>query len=137
MTLNKLEKILAGLSLGGALCAGAIVWTPAEPPSPAFAPIVEPIAPPNTTIEPELPTAMLPPPAPVEGQRPKVAVAHEEKDVDHLARAAEAFAEGDLAVAYDGYRRYIFSHEPTSEVLVQIGMLGRRLGDYAVAEQAL
>jgi Flp pilus assembly protein TadD len=135
------EQTLLALGLGGGLVAGvAMIW-PA--PSQNAAAEVRAIAPEDEapevivdTVSEPIMTAELPETS-VEGTRPLVAVAHEDRETDYEALAKAQIEEGDLRAAFESLRKHLYDHEPTPELLHQIGRVGAQLKEHAVAEQAL
>jgi Tfp pilus assembly protein PilF len=73
----------------------------------------------------------------VQAERPVVAIANDEKDLDHQAEARRMMEEGDLRGAYGELRKHLYLEAPTRDVLIQVGRIGRELGELALAEQAL
>lgn len=73
----------------------------------------------------------------VAATRPVVALENEEREIDQLAEARRFMDEGDLRNAYTALRKHLYLQPPTREVLLQVGQLGRELGELALAEQAL
>lgn len=141
------QKILTGLVIGGSLIgATAILFvapiegveTAAKP-----APIEQEIAwrqefeplPTKTQVAPVVEIEVEA--EPIEAARPVVALAHEEPERDFETEANERMVLGDLATAFTLLRKHLYSDAPTPDVLLHVGQLGRQLGEYAIAEQAL
>ncbi len=160
--LTRLEKVLVGLVAGGGVIATlAVMWPSQEDlqihassparatrmntatqvaPAMQVATVVAPAAPVNTvdagTTE-------------VAGKRPLIAVQDDEPvaedeieepgdgPTDYESVALKDLDRGDVESAFTNLRKHLYRHEPTAEVLLQIGRLGRQLKELAVAEQAL
>lgn len=147
-------KLLTGLIVGGSLIGATALFISAISPSDEIAeappaPIEETVAwrqdfeatPPIPearaveTIAVEEPAVVetIPEPEPA----PAVALAHETEGADFEKQATQMMAEGDLEGAFTQLRRHIYSNDPTPDVLLHIGQLGRQLDELAIAEQAL
>ena len=74
---------------------------------------------------------------PVQGNRPKVALAHEEKDTSFEEQAQAQLEAGEAKAAFTSLRKHLFSADPTVSVLMEVARIGRSIGEYAIAEQAL
>ncbi len=145
---KRITKILTGLVIGGSLIGATVIAVSAtdqttvaqieEAPKKDiawrqdFAPL--PIAEEAPAPEPE-PIALEE--QTIEAEQPVVAIAHEQPENDFAEQAQEMMLVGDLKGAYTQLRKHIYSDVPTPDVLLHIGRLGRELGDFAVAEQAL
>lgn len=77
------------------------------------------------------------PDADVQGERPVVALEHDDLDTDYQKLAREQIELGDVNAALGSLRKHIYRNEPTADVLLNIGRLGRQAGEHAIAEQAL
>lgn len=144
---KRITKILTGLVIGGSLIGATVIavsvtnartttvaqieeapqaaWRQDFAPLPieaAPAPEPEPIAIDAQTIE---------------AEQPVVAIEHDQPENDFEEQAKEMMLVGDLKGAYTQLRKHVYSDVPTPDVLMHIGRLGRELGDFAVAEQAL
>jgi len=138
------EKLVTGAVIAGvAVASAALVWPLAQnlevevqPPAPVFAPVAPPSIAMEEELEPE-PVVELEVEAPVDGTRPLVALPTDDRAADHAADAMRAMDDGDLASAFASLRKHLYLHDPSSEILLHVGILGRQLGELAVAEQAL
>jgi tetratricopeptide (TPR) repeat protein len=144
-----LKKLAAGAVLGASLAGvgGLFLLTgsPSDQPStptrdvavaPSPASVEEEPIEVTVTHEPVMELA-IEEAAEVEAARPVVALPHSEPDKDFLASSATLLAEGDAQGAFAELRHHVFTNPPTPEVLLQIGRLGRAVGQLAVAEEAL
>jgi tetratricopeptide (TPR) repeat protein len=149
---QRTTKILTGLILGGSIIGVTALVLSAPDASERVAtasveaPVVEEIAwrqdfeapAPILEAEPE-PTAeaaideVLPEPEPA----PAVAIMHEVEGFDFEKQANEMMVDGDLRGAFTALRKHLFKNDPTPDVLLHVGQLGRQLDEFAVAEQAL
>ncbi|MEQ9502135.1 MAG: tetratricopeptide repeat protein [Deltaproteobacteria bacterium] len=145
---QRITKILTGLVIGGSLIGATAIMLATAPDGTTVAEIEEA---PKTELawrqdfEP-LPVAEAPVAEPepiqieeqlVEAEQPVVAIAHEEPERNFEEEAQELMVAGDLKGAYENLRKHVYSDAPTPDALHHIGQLGRELGDFAVAEQAL
>lgn len=142
-------KILSGLFLAGSFIgATAIILSGPFTQEYRSEEIAEAPARPNwaQNFAATAPPAAQPEPAPVleveheeevDAARPVVAIENEERHLDHQGEARRFMEEGDLRNAYTALRKHLYLQPPTREVLLQIGQLGRELGELALAEQAL
>ena len=153
---TKLERIVTPLAFGGlAVTAVALMWPtqanlridgparradiveirPSPEPEPAITVAEEEEPAPVAAVAPE--ADVVAEEEPVAGDRPIVAIAHLDTETDFAAQARQALERGDLQSAFTSTRMQLFSDEPTSELLMDIARIGRRLGELAIAEQAL
>jgi tetratricopeptide (TPR) repeat protein len=150
MKRKKLETIITTSVFGGlAIASGLLLWNvqenlrweepvhatpiadvqPVETPAPT--PVVAPIA--EVAPAPVVEVAE----EPIKGEPPQVALQHEDKDTDFVEQALDEMDAGEMKSAFTSLRKHIFTNEPTVDILRQIGVLGRQVGEYAIAEQAL
>ncbi len=153
----RLSTLLGGLALGGlALGSAALIGPlqdnlrPAAPVAEVIMPVVEAPAEepmPVSTIAPQEQIAIVeeavgPQPididaAPVAGARPVVALAHEDLETDYRALAVGLLDAGDEEAGFIALRKDLFTAEPTVRRLLRLARVGRHIGEYAIAEQAL
>ena len=76
-------------------------------------------------------------PTPIGGARPVVALAHDDLETDYAALGAGLLDAGEMEAGFIALRKHLFTAEPTARRLLRIARVGRQIGDYAVAEQAL
>lgn len=134
-----LGKVFAGVVIGGSVLGTATILLSgpykneyraeplpvrAEPAPKVEAPVVE--------MEPEVVDLEK-----VEEKAPALAIPHEDAETDFVAQAGRELADGDLKAAFSSLRKSLHETEPTIDVLLRIGRVGREIGELSLAEQAL
>jgi tetratricopeptide (TPR) repeat protein len=143
---SRAEKIVGIAVFGGlAVISAALLWPISERLAPS-APDVEPIEV-SSVVETIAPATVTPPPVaieiaeaeaePVEAPKTAIAIAHEEGEVDFVARSLRALDTGDLAGALEALRKHLHGRPESPELLRQVGSLARQVGARELAEAAL
>lgn len=137
-----LGKVFAGFVIGGSILGTAAILLsgpykneyPAEP-LPIEENVEAKVEAPVLQMEPEVVAAEeLAEPEP---KKPSLAIEHQDAETDFVVRAGEELADGDLKAAFTSLRKSLYGVEPTVDVLLRIGRIGREIGELSLAEQAL
>ena len=138
-----LEQIMSAVEQNDSAIKTAEAVTIKTPPEPLiyrFEPTVitaRPVANSVAPIVKKAPASIVLKESKVTGKVPVVALSTEEKETDFITRSEMQLEKGELKQAFRSLRRHVFVNDPTSIVLYQIANLGRQVGEYAIAEQAL
>jgi Tfp pilus assembly protein PilF len=146
---SRVARTISTIVLGGSTVAlGAILWTSAmsTPRTAEQQPVVAraiPIAEPTPTPKTEPHNAPIVEEQPaetvvVDEKKIELAMPHEEEDeTDYLALAHDQMDGGEMEKAFTSLRKHLFDHEPTAEIMLDLGRVGRQIKEYEVAVEAL